>query len=228
MTFEIELAGRRRAVDVRRAGAAWVVTFDGRAVAATVSEIGGRWSLLLAGPAEAGLHAQAGPAGGGLHAQAGPAEGGLHAQAGLAEGGLHAQAGPAEGGLHVESGFSRTWRSYEVSFEARGNGGYVVHVNGEPIPLSVTDPRKRARRGHAADAGQGVDGPVPIVAPMPGRIVKVLVRPGDTVAARQGVVVVEAMKMENELRAPRAGNVSDVRVREGMSVEANAVLVVVE
>jgi biotin carboxyl carrier protein len=63
---------------------------------------------------------------------------------------------------------------------------------------------------------------------MPGRVVKVLVRPGDAVAARQPVVVVEAMKMENELRAPRAGTVAEVRVNEGVSVEANAVLVVLE
>jgi len=68
---------------------------------------------------------------------------------------------------------------------------------------------------------------VSIVAPMPGRVVKVLVAPGDAVVARQGLVVVEAMKMENELRAPRAGTVADVRVREGAPVEANVVLVVI-
>jgi biotin carboxyl carrier protein len=61
---------------------------------------------------------------------------------------------------------------------------------------------------------------------MPGRVVKVLVAVGDAVAARQGLVVVEAMKMENELRAPRAGRVSEVRVREGAPVEANTVLIV--
>jgi biotin carboxyl carrier protein len=65
-----------------------------------------------------------------------------------------------------------------------------------------------------------------IVAPMPGRIVKVLVKPHETVAARQPLVVVEAMKMENELRAPRGGVVTEVRVSEGASVEANTVLVV--
>jgi biotin carboxyl carrier protein len=61
---------------------------------------------------------------------------------------------------------------------------------------------------------------------MPGRIVKVLVKPEEVVAARQALVVVEAMKMENELRAPRAGTVAEVRVTEGASVEANTVLVV--
>ena len=63
---------------------------------------------------------------------------------------------------------------------------------------------------------------------MPGRIIKVLVKPGDVVAARQGLVVVEAMKMENELRSPKAGTVTEVRVAEGTSVEARTVLVVVD
>ena len=63
---------------------------------------------------------------------------------------------------------------------------------------------------------------------MPGRIVRVLVKAGDVVAAQQGLVVVEAMKMENELRAPRAGTVTDVRVVDGMSVDANSVLMVME
>ena len=63
---------------------------------------------------------------------------------------------------------------------------------------------------------------------MPGRVVRVLVAPGDEVAARQPVVVVEAMKMENELRSPKAGRVKDVAVTEGASVEAGRVLVVVE
>jgi biotin carboxyl carrier protein len=63
---------------------------------------------------------------------------------------------------------------------------------------------------------------------MPGKVVRVLVAPGDQVTARQGLVVVEAMKMENELRSPKDGRVTDVRVQQGMSVEAGRVLVVVE
>jgi biotin carboxyl carrier protein len=62
---------------------------------------------------------------------------------------------------------------------------------------------------------------------MPGRVVRVLVAPGDAVTARQGLVVVEAMKMENELRAPRDGTVAEVRTREGAPVDANVVLVVI-
>ena len=63
---------------------------------------------------------------------------------------------------------------------------------------------------------------------MPGKIVRVFVRPGDTVTARQPLVVVEAMKMENELRANRDGTVAEVHVREGLSVEAGAPLIVIQ
>jgi biotin carboxyl carrier protein len=63
---------------------------------------------------------------------------------------------------------------------------------------------------------------------MPGRVMRVLVTVGDRVTARQGVVVVEAMKMENELRTPRDGVVTDVLVVAGAAVETGAVLVVVE
>jgi biotin carboxyl carrier protein len=62
---------------------------------------------------------------------------------------------------------------------------------------------------------------------MPGRIAKVLVKVGDVVVARQGLVVVEAMKMENELRSPGEGVVTEVTVREGTLVQANAILIVV-
>ena len=116
-------------------------------------------------------------------------------------------------------------RSYEVAVEEHG-GSATVYVNG------LADPggdqwraRRGGRRGSLGRAGSS--GPRRIVAPMPGRIVKVLVKPGEAVAARQGLVVVEAMKMENELRAPGPGTVTEVKVTEGASVEANAVLVVI-
>ena len=70
-------------------------------------------------------------------------------------------------------------------------------------------------------------GPQQIVTPMPGRIVRVLVKPGDIVSARQGLIVIEAMKMENELRASGPGTVAEVRVSEGALVEANSVLMVI-
>jgi biotin carboxyl carrier protein len=115
--------------------------------------------------------------------------------------------------------------SYEVAIESRRQGRHIVHVDGHLVPVTVRVPG----RGRSASSGDGssATGPVSVVAPMPGRVVKVLVAPGDAVLARQGLVVVEAMKMENELRAPRAGTVADVRVREGAPVDANAVLVVI-
>src|SRR5262245_13273881 len=106
--------------------------------------------------------------------------------------------------------------------EPRHRSRQLIHVDGRVGTVRFLD---EARGSHGTAATEGVR---EIVAPMPGRIVKVLVKPGDSVAAHQGLVVVEAMKMENELRAPRSGTVASVRVTEGMSVEANAVLVVVD
>jgi biotin carboxyl carrier protein len=113
--------------------------------------------------------------------------------------------------------------SYEVAVERRANGERIVHIDGLAVPVSIVDPRERLGRRRGTTVADG--GPRSILSPMPGRIVKVLVQQGDMVASEQGLVVVEAMKMENELRAPRAGQVSAVKVVEGMSVEANAVLV---
>jgi biotin carboxyl carrier protein len=114
-------------------------------------------------------------------------------------------------------------RSYDVMFEPAAGGAWRVHVNGEVVPAALQTSAQRLRRHGGAGAGDGR-----VVAPMPGRVVKVLVAPGAQVAARQGLVVVEAMKMENELRAPNAGTVREVRAVEGASVEAGAVLVVIE
>jgi biotin carboxyl carrier protein len=117
--------------------------------------------------------------------------------------------------------------SYRVAIDDRGDGELIVHVNGIAIPATVRDPRVAWRaRGH--EAATATDGRADVRAPMPGRVVKLLVKAGDVVTARQGLVVVEAMKMENELRAPKDGRVADIRVKEGMSVEANAVLITVE
>ena len=115
--------------------------------------------------------------------------------------------------------------SYEVAIESRLQGRHLVHVAGHVVPVTVRVPGRG--RSVSVSEGPSATGPVSIVAPMAGRVVKVLVAPGDAVLAHQGLIVVEAMKMENELRAPRAGTVADVRVREGAPVEANVVLVVI-
>ena len=114
-------------------------------------------------------------------------------------------------------------RSYEAAIEPGQAGAHVLFVNGRAFPVTVADPR--AMFGRRADSGHRGGY---ILAPMPGRVVKVLVARGDAVVARQPLVIVEAMKMENELRAHRAGTVAEVRVSEGSSVEAQAVLVVLE
>jgi biotin carboxyl carrier protein len=122
-------------------------------------------------------------------------------------------------------------RSHEVSFVEGLDGAMMVHVDGQAVPVSVDSARRAwgARgRGARAEAAGDAAGPHRIVAPMPGKIVKLLVKPGDSVQPRQGLVVVEAMKMENELRSQKAGTVSEVRVAEGASVEAGAILVIVE
>jgi len=116
--------------------------------------------------------------------------------------------------------------SYEASVDDHGRGELVVHVDGRAVAVRIVDPRSAWTRA-APDQAAGVTGPTTIVAPMAGRVVKLLVKPGDEVMKRQGLIVVEAMKMENELRAPRDGRVVEVRVAEGASVEANAVLVVI-
>lgn len=120
--------------------------------------------------------------------------------------------------------------SFHVTFDP-APGGLIVDVNGVAVPLTVIEsgpPKSWAKAAHRGRRGEDGSGPLAIVAPMPGRIVRVLVKPEEAVAARQPLVVVEAMKMENELRAPRAGTVADVRVAEGASVEANTVLVVLK
>ena len=134
--------------------------------------------------------------------------------------------GPPEGGpcaAPAGAGFSRPARSYDVAIEHRGRGERIVHVKGHAIAVSLAGTRQRPRGPH--DAGSGL---VAIASPMAGRVVRVLVSAGDAVAARQGLVIVEAMKMENELRAPRAGTVREVPAREGGSVDVGAVLVVIE
>jgi biotin carboxyl carrier protein len=115
-------------------------------------------------------------------------------------------------------------RSHEVGFsQGLEPGQVIVHLHGGTMTATVNG--RRSRRGASLGAAAGEQR---IVAPMPGKVIRVLVEPGDEVAGRQPLVVVEAMKMENELSSPRAGRVKEVAVRPGQSVEAGRLLVVVE
>jgi biotin carboxyl carrier protein len=121
-------------------------------------------------------------------------------------------------------------RVYSVLIEGRSlearviseNGETVVEIEGHRYPVLVEDPRRsRTKRGSGVSEGK-------VTAPMPGKVVRVLVAQGDAVTAGQGLVVIEAMKMQNELKSPRDGHVTSLGVREGETVTAGAVLAVVE
>lgn len=99
----------------------------------------------------------------------------------------------------------------------------VALVGTVPVTVRLTGRSGRRQAGTAAASGSSR-----VVAPMPGKVVRVLVRAGETVRARQAVVVVEAMKMENELRADRDGTVAEIHAREGMLVDAGALLIVIQ
>ncbi len=103
--------------------------------------------------------------------------------------------------------------------------GDAVIVGGRRSTFELDDPRSLAGRRRA---GGGAAGPRPVKAPMPGRVVRVLVAPGDEVAEHQGVVVIEAMKMQNELKSPKAGRVVSVGIAVGDTVGSGDVLAVVE
>ena len=115
---------------------------------------------------------------------------------------------------------------YRCRVEAkRETGKYEVSLRGRSYPISIID-RKRLRSGQNA-AGHG-HGTAEIVSPMPGKVVRVLVEQGNTVEAGAGIIVVEAMKMQNEMKAPKAGVVISINATAGATVNAGDVLAVIE
>jgi biotin carboxyl carrier protein len=110
-----------------------------------------------------------------------------------------------------------------ASWEVRVTGNEIT-IGSHRFRVEIEDPRQWKRSSHAGDT----HGRASIAAAMPGKIVRVLVAVGDEVAAGQGILVVEAMKMQNELKAPRAGRVTAIEVRENDSVNAGAVLATIE
>jgi biotin carboxyl carrier protein len=106
-------------------------------------------------------------------------------------------------------------------------GVYELWLDGHVYRVEALDERARAIRDLSA-AAAGPSGPAPVVAPMPGLVVRVTAAEGDEVEPGQGLVVMEAMKMENELRAPGKGRVKRVLVSPGTAVEKGAVLVEME
>jgi biotin carboxyl carrier protein len=115
--------------------------------------------------------------------------------------------------------------SFSVEFDESGDEVAVL-VRNQVTRIDVADERKLRLR--AARTGFVAEGRQVVTAPMPGKLVKVLVKVGDEVKEGQGLVVVEAMKMENELKSPKSGKVTELYVPEGTLVEQNAKLVAVE
>jgi biotin carboxyl carrier protein len=146
----------------------------------------------------------------------------------------------------THAGRARVYEAVRITGSARAStwsllpegGGKtaLIDVDGAAPDLTVTvDNRSVALKLQSARAKVAGRAAAPVkvaassvLSPMPGKVVKVLVAVGDEVKAGQGVIVVEAMKMENELTVPRAGRVKEVAVAEGASVEAGRLLVIVE
>lgn len=115
--------------------------------------------------------------------------------------------------------------SFGVEFD-EGAEEVAVLLRGHIARVDIASERQLRMR--AASAQFSAEGKQLIAAPMPGKVVKVLVKVGDDVQQNQGLVVVEAMKMENELKSPKAGKVTELFCKEGQTVENGAKLVVVE
>jgi len=164
MKLEIQIGGRKRAIELARRDGRLRCTLDGRAIEAEAVEVAtSTYSILLDGQS------------------------------------YEVRVSELPDGLHISSG-------------------------GEEFLAQVHDPRAwRGRGGGAAQA----EGRQQITAPMPGKIVRVLVKAGDSVEAGQGLLVVEAMKMQNEIKSPKPGTVERVLVSEGQSVNAGDVLAAV-
>lgn len=115
-------------------------------------------------------------------------------------------------------------RPTALALEARGRGRWALTASGERWEAEVLDERARHIRSltGSADQRRSAEG---LKAPMPGLVVRVQVRPGDSVAAGAGLVVLEAMKMENELKAASAGTIKAVRVAPGQAVEKGQILI---
>jgi biotin carboxyl carrier protein len=114
-------------------------------------------------------------------------------------------------------------KAYEVKCERVG-GDLHLWVGSERFAAEVRDPRSLRSRTRAADD----QGPKKLTAPMPGKVVRVLVREGDEVNPGSGVAVVEAMKMQNEIKSPKKGTIQKILVSEGAAVNAGDVLAIVE
>ncbi len=129
--------------------------------------------------------------------------------------------------VHPSAGHFQTLvidgRSHDAGVLRQGES-YSVALREGTFEVALVE----AARGGATAVRKAAAGPAKVTAPMPGKIVRVSAAPGQAVRAGECLLVMEAMKMENEIRAPRDGRVKDVRVQEGQAVESGALLLLVE
>jgi biotin carboxyl carrier protein len=111
--------------------------------------------------------------------------------------------------------------SHEVRVAPNPDGSLTIQDGPHEFKVEVADPRSWRGRKHGAVE---VEGRQQIVAPMPGKVIRLLVKPGDKVEAGQGILVVEAMKMQNEVKSPKTGTVEKLLAKEGHPVNAGDIL----
>ena len=111
--------------------------------------------------------------------------------------------------------------SHEVRVAPNPDGSLTLQDGPNEFRAEVADPRAWRGRKHGAVEAEGRQ---KIVAPMPGKVIRLLVKPGDKVEAGQGLLVVEAMKMQNEVKSPKTGTVEKLQAKEGQPVNANEIL----
>jgi biotin carboxyl carrier protein len=126
----------------------------------------------------------------------------------------------------VEPGvFWLNWNNQSIELAVtQDTDSYIVSFQGRRVPVEIVDSRAALRRA----AQQGQAGTVELRAPMPGKIVKVLAGEGTEVQANQGILVMEAMKMQNEIKSPKQGVVKKLSVMEGAAVNSGDLLAMVE
>jgi len=127
----------------------------------------------------------------------------------------------SEPGLFMVVVENRVYRCYP---RRSASGRAEIEVNDKLIEFGIRDPKRFA----GGSAGAGSQGRASLTAPMPGKVVRIMLKTGDAVAAHQGILVVEAMKMQNEVQSPKDGTVSEIRVTEGQTVNAGDILVVID
>jgi biotin carboxyl carrier protein len=111
--------------------------------------------------------------------------------------------------------------SHEIRIAPNPDGSLTIQDGPNEFKAEVADPRAWRGRKHGAAEAEGRQ---KIVAPMPGKVIRLLVKPGDKVEAGQGLLVVEAMKMQNEVKSPKTGTVEKLSAREGQPVNAGDIL----